>query len=59
LERRVSVGILKEIDSYSLLTSSGVWNGGKHIAVPKERIGSLVETQETKHPVRARVFAEV
>ena len=39
--------------------SPGVWNGGKQIAVPEERIGSLVETQEIKHPVRARVFAKV
>jgi len=59
LEWRLSRGILKEIDSYILMMSPGVWNGGKQIAVPEERIGSLVETQEIKHPVRARVFAKV
>ena len=41
-----------------LLTSCTIWNGGIDLIVPLERLAFIHRTQESKHPLETKVFAE-
>jgi hypothetical protein len=49
LDWRNFIGISKESNSYVLLTSHGVWNGGMKFSFPMERLAFLHEMEEIKH----------
>ena len=55
LEWRIFVGILEEVDSYSLMTAFAIWNTGTHAADSRGKDCVAHETKEIKHPVGAVV----
>jgi len=50
------LGILEEVDSYSLMMSCAVWNTGTHAANSRGKDCVAHRTKEIKHPVGAVVF---
>jgi hypothetical protein len=59
LEWRFFKGILKKWQSFVLLTSPAVWNGGMLLPVPQESFPLLHRIQDSKHPLSINFFAEV
>ena len=53
LDWSFSIGISKEWDSFILLTSPCVWNGGIRHPFPLERLPFLCKVEEIKHPPRS------
>ena len=52
-------GILKERQSFGLVTSHVVWNAGMLLSVPQEGLPLLHKIQESKPPLSIHFFAEV
>ena len=54
MERRIFIGILEEVDSYSLMTSHAVWNAGTHAVHSRGKDSIAHKTKEIKHVLRAK-----
>ena len=54
LEWRIFVGILEEVDSYSLMMSHAVWNAGTHAVHSRGKDCIAHKTKEIKHVLRAK-----
>ena len=54
LERRIFVGILEKVDSFSLMMSHAVWNAGTHAVHSRGNDCIAHKTKEIKHVLRAK-----
>ena len=59
LDWSICKGILKEWQSFGLVTSHVVWNAGMLLPVPQEGLPLLHKIQESKPPLSIHFFAEV